>query len=67
MRDMLQFYIDGQWVDPVYANAFDVINPASEEVCGHISLGGVEDVNKAVAAANRAAASFAQSSRQERM
>ncbi len=67
MRDMLQFYIDGQWVDPVHANPFDVINPASEEVCGHISLGGVEDVNKAVAAATRAAPSFAQSSRQERM
>ena len=67
MRDMLQFYIDGQWVDPVHANPFDVINPATEEVCGHISLGGLEDVNKAVAAATRAAPSFAQSSRQERM
>ena len=67
MRDMLQFYIDGQWVDPVHANPFDVINPATEKVCGHISLGGLEDVNKAVAAATRAAPSFAQSSRQERM
>lgn len=59
MRDMLQFYIDGQWVDPVHANPFEVINPASEEVCGHISLGSVEDVDRAVAAANRAAAGFA--------
>jgi len=67
MRDMLQFYIDGQWVDPVHPNPLDVINPATEEVCGRISLGGVEDVNKAVAAAVRAAAAFALSSRQERM
>ncbi|NOR20980.1 MAG: aldehyde dehydrogenase family protein [Xanthomonadales bacterium] len=67
MRDMLQFYIDGQWVDPVHANPFDVINPATEEVCGRISMGGVEDVDKAVAAAVRAAPVFAQSSREERM
>ena len=33
MRDMLQFYIDGQWVDPLTPNPFDVINPATEEVC----------------------------------
>ncbi|MEE8387534.1 MAG: aldehyde dehydrogenase family protein [Acidiferrobacterales bacterium] len=59
MRDMLQFYIDGQWVDPVHANPLEVINPATEEVCGHISLGSVEDVDKAVAAANRAAPGFA--------
>jgi len=59
MRDMLQFYIDGQWVDPVHANPLEVINPATEEVCGRISMGSVEDVDKAVAAANRAAAGFA--------
>ncbi len=67
MRDMLQFYIDGQWVDPVLANPFEVINPATEEVCGHISLGSAEDVDKAVAAAVRAAPAFAQSTREERM
>jgi len=67
MREMLQFYIDGQWVDPVRANPLDVINPATEEVCGRISLGSVEDVGKAVAAANRAAANFALSTREERI
>jgi aldehyde dehydrogenase (NAD+) len=44
-----------------------VINPATEEVCGHISLGSAEDVDKAVAAAVRAAPAFAQSTREERM
>ena len=67
MREMLQFYIDGQWVDPVHANPFEVINPATEEVCGHISMGSIEDVDKAVAAANRAAPGFALSTREERI
>ncbi len=67
MREMLQFYIDGQWVDPVLANPLAVINPATEEVCGHISMGSVEDVNKAVAAAKRAAPGFALTTREERV
>jgi len=67
MRDMLQFYIDGQWVDPVTANPFDVINPATEEVCGRISLGSPADVDKAVAAATRAAEDFANTTREERI
>ena len=67
MREMLQFYIDGQWVDPVHANPFDVINPATEQVCGRISLGSEEDVNRAVDAANRAAVDFAATSRDERI
>jgi len=64
---MLQFYIDGQWVDPETPNPFDVINPATEEVCGRISLGSAADVDKAVAAANRAADSYAQTTREERI
>ena len=67
MRDMLQFYIDGEWVDPETPNPFDVINPATEEVCGRISLGSAADVDKAVAAANRAAASYARTTREERI
>ena len=64
---MLKFYIDGQWVDPVTANPFDVINPATEEVCGRISLGSEADVDKAVAAAVRATTSYAATSREERV
>ena len=67
MREMLQFYIDGQWVDPVHPNPHDVINPATEEVCGRISLGSAEDVDKAVAAANRASADFARTTRADRI
>ena len=67
MRDMLQFYIDGQWVDPVTPNALDVINPATEEVCGRISLGSEADVDRAVAAARRAFDAYSQTGREERI
>ena len=67
MREMLQFYIDGQWVDPVEPKTLDVINPATEEVGGRISLGSPADVDLAVAAAKRAESSFAATSRQERL
>jgi aldehyde dehydrogenase (NAD+) len=67
MREMLQFYIDGQWVDPVTPRQIDVINPATEEPCGRISLGSAADVDLAVAAAKRVEASYAATSREERL
>ena len=67
MREMLQFYIDGKWVDPVTPNPFDVINPATEQVCGRISLGSAADVDAAVAAARRAFATYSQTTREERI
>jgi aldehyde dehydrogenase (NAD+) len=67
MRDMLKFYIDGKWVDPVSANPADVINPATEESCGRISLGSAADVDLAVSAAKRAAAGYAATTRDERI
>jgi aldehyde dehydrogenase (NAD+) len=67
MRDYRQFYINGEWVDPVEPNDFDVINPATEEVCAKISLGGEEDVNRAVAAAKTAFETFSRTSREERI
>ena len=57
MREYTQFYINGEWVDPTAPNSFDVINPATEGVCGHIALGNETDVDKAVAAAKAAFAS----------
>jgi aldehyde dehydrogenase (NAD+) len=67
MREYTQFYINGEWVDPVSPNSFDVINPATEEVCAHISLGTEEDVNRAVAAAKAAFQSFSRTSVAERV
>ncbi len=67
MLEKLQFYIDGQWVDPVEPRTLDVVNPATEEVYGRISLGSAADVDKAVAAAKRAFETFSQTSREERI
>ena len=67
MREYRQFYINGEWVDPARPNSFDVINPATEEVCAHISLGSEEDVNRAVAAARAAFESYSRTSVKERI
>jgi len=67
MPHAMQFYIDGQWVDPVTPHPCEVINPATEEAFARISLGSKADVDKAVAAARRAFESFSRTSKQERI
>jgi aldehyde dehydrogenase (NAD+) len=67
MRNCTQFYIDGQWVDPIAPRTAQVVNPATEEVSGTISLGSAADVDKAVAAARRAFATFGETSAKERL
>lgn len=67
MREYLKFYIDGQWVDPVEAKTSNVINPATEEVSGKISMASLADVEKAVAAARKAFASWSQTTREQRL
>ncbi|MBV9994615.1 MAG: aldehyde dehydrogenase family protein [Caulobacteraceae bacterium] len=67
MREYLKFYIDGEWVDPAAPRTLAVVNPATEEVAGHISAGSAADVDKAVAAARRAFESYARTSREDRL
>jgi aldehyde dehydrogenase (NAD+) len=62
-----KFYIDGAWVAPAAPKLFDVINPATEEVAGRISLGSHVDVDRAVLAARRAFPSYAATTREERL
>ena len=64
---LTQFYIDGKWVDPASPQTLDVINPATEQVAGTISMGSAEDVNRAVAAAKRAFSSYSRTSVKERL
>jgi len=59
MFDKRQFFIDGRWVDPIERNDFDVLDPATEEACAVISLGGLADVDRAVAAARAAFSGWA--------
>jgi acyl-CoA reductase-like NAD-dependent aldehyde dehydrogenase len=67
MRDYRKFYIDGQWVDPVKPLEQKVMNPATDEPAGVISLGSAADVDAAVAAAKRAFESWSTTSREERV
>src|SRR5688572_19598160 len=67
MREYLQFYINGAWVDPVSARTLDVIDPATAAITGRISLGSAKDVDKAVDAAAKAFRSWSRTTRAERL
>ena len=67
MREVLQHYIDGKWVDSEGGVRREVINPATEEPCAVISVGTKADVDKAVAAARRAFKTWSKTTREERL
>lgn len=67
MEHARQFYINGIWVEPLSTATLDVVNPATEETIDSIALGGPDDVDAAVAAAKEAFATFALTSREERL
>ena len=67
MQNSLKFYINGKWVEPVVPNAIDVINPATEQAIGQVSLGGAADVELAVTAARQAFKTYSQTSLEERI
>ena len=67
MKLATQFYINGQWVDPIEERQIDVINPATEQPVAKISMAGIDDVNKAVAAAKAAFPGYSQTSREQRV
>jgi aldehyde dehydrogenase (NAD+) len=67
MSNHLKFFIDGAWVDPVTPRTLDVIDPSTEEAYTQISVGSAADVDKAVAAAKTAFASFSLTTKAERL
>ncbi len=58
MREYRHLFIDSAWVTPQGSGLAEVINPATEEVAGRVPLGAEADVERAVAAARRAFASW---------
>ncbi len=54
MQKLDQFFIDGRWVKAQGEGRHPVIDPATEEVIGHIAMANAADVNAAVAAAREA-------------
>jgi aldehyde dehydrogenase (NAD+) len=67
MSHALQFYIDGEWVDPARPATLAVIDPSTEEAYAEIALGSAADVDRAVAAARRAFPAFSRTTREERL
>ncbi|SOE96599.1 aldehyde dehydrogenase (NAD+) [Burkholderia sp. D7] len=67
MSRAAQFYIDGQWTDPVSPAWFDLIDPATESRIDRLALGSAADVDRAVAAARKAFAAYSATSVQERI
>lgn len=52
------FYIDGAWTAAPATNRVAVVNPATRDVIGLLSMGTADDVDRAVVAARRAFATF---------
>ena len=67
MKDKLQFYINGSWIDSESNEKIEVINPANEEIIGHVTAGTKGDIDKAVEAAFQSFSSFQHTSKEERI
>lgn len=67
MKNSLKFYIDGAWVKPNSNQTIDVINPATEQPIGKITLGNDMDADSAICAAKRAFPAWSALSLDERL
>ncbi len=67
MLDKRNFYINGKWVSPSKPNNFEVIDPSTEEPFAIISLGSIEDTDKAISAAKNAFETWRESSKEKRL
>ncbi|SEK33969.1 aldehyde dehydrogenase (NAD+) [Colwellia chukchiensis] len=67
MKNLKNFYINGQWQAPASDNNYVVENPSNERQIGIITLGSAADVDKAVVAARAAFTNYAFTSVDERV
>ena len=65
--DLKKFYINGQFVDPISYELFDIINPATEKSIGRVALGSPADVDSAVIAARAAFAKSSSLTKEDRL
>jgi len=66
MIEKKNFYINGKWVSPSKPNNFEVIDPSTEEPYAIISLGSIEDTDKAISAAKNAFETWRETSKEKR-
>src|SRR5215218_1540725 len=67
MKQYPHLYIDGQWTDPVDPREVELIDPTREEPFARVTIGTAADVDRAVAAAQRAFETFSATSVEERI
>jgi aldehyde dehydrogenase (NAD+) len=67
MKHYGKFYIGGEWVEPIEARSFELVNPATETPFATVSLGSARDVDRAVQAARAAFPAFSGTSKAERI
>ncbi|PPR47695.1 MAG: 3-succinoylsemialdehyde-pyridine dehydrogenase [Alphaproteobacteria bacterium MarineAlpha5_Bin9] len=67
MLDKRKFFINGEWINPIEKNDFEVINPSNEKSFAIISLGNNEDTNNAVEAAKNSFLSWSKTSKEEKL
>lgn len=67
MKNALKFYIDGAWRMPAGNTRLPVIDPCTETPFAEVALGDPRDVDRAVAAAKRAFATFSLTDPAERI
>ena len=56
--EQVKLLIDGQWVESKTTEWRDIVNPATQQVLARVPFATVEEVDAAVAAAQRAFASW---------
>ena len=62
MDRLKQFYIDGNWVEPLEGRDLPLVSPANEQEIGRLRLGGAADAEAAITAARRAFPAWSASS-----
>lgn len=62
-----KFYINGVWKAPAGSDTQPVINPATEATIADVAMGGVPDIDAAVAAAKAAFPAFSTTTKAERL
>ena len=67
IRTITTHYIDGAFVESHGREVMDIIKPTNGKVIARVTLGDEEDTRRAIAAANRALASFGRTSKEERL
>jgi len=66
MKTITTHYIDGAFVESHGREVMDIIRPTDGQVIGRVTLADEEDTRRAIAAANRAFATYGRSTKEER-